>query len=232
MKFIVSEEFFSKVPNAVFGVVVAYGVDNHHKSEMIQNLLQEGIGKNKKFFEGKIVKESIPIIYYRDAFKALGINPNKYMCSIEALVTRVVKKGEVPSINSLVDLGNALSLKYNIPLGIHDIDKFQSNIMIRPARADDTFIPFGAMEIEHPEEGEIIYASGNEVKTRRWTWRQGENSKITEDTSNIFIPLDAFLENVEDMKTLQKELIDILQNKLHAKVSYGIIDKDNREFEF
>ena len=232
MKFIVSKEIFDDIPNALFGVIIAKGIDNHKSYDWIKDMLDESIDDCKKFYEGKVVKESAPITYYRDAFRALGINPNKFMCSIEALVTRTVKKGEMPNINTLVDLGNALSLKYNIPLGIHDIDRFSGDMEIKKATGEEEFIPFGGEEVEHPEAGEVIYVSGSDVKTRRWTWRQGENSKITEETTNVFIPLDAFLENKEDMLKLQSEFADILKNKLNADVKMGIVDKDNREFEF
>ena len=232
MKFIVSKEIFDDIPNALFGVIIAKGIDNHKSYDWIKDMLDESIDDCKKFYEGKVVKESAPITYYRDAFRALGINPNKFMCSIEALVTRTVKKGEMPTINTLVDLGNALSLKYNIPLGIHDIDRFSGDMEIKKATGEEEFIPFGGEEVEHPEAGEVIYVSGSDVKTRRWTWRQGENSKITEETTNVFIPLDAFLENKEDMLKLQSEFADILKNKLNADIKMGIVDKDNREFEF
>ena len=232
MKFIVSKEIFDDIPNALFGVIIARGIDNHKKYDWIKDMLDKSISECKKFYEGKIVKESAPITYYRDAFRALGINPNKFMCSIEALVTRTVKKGEMPNINTLVDLGNALSLKYNIPLGIHDIDRFSGDMEIKKASGNEDFITFGGEMMEHPDKGEVIYVSGSDVKTRRWTWRQGENSKITEDTTNVFIPLDAFLENKEDMLKLQSEFADILKNRLGAIVSVGIVDKDNRELEF
>lgn len=42
---------------------------------------------------------------------------------------------------------------------------------------NDLFIPFGSTEYDNPEVGEAVYASGNEIRTRRWTWRQGENGK-------------------------------------------------------
>lgn len=231
-KFIVDEYFFEKVPQAVFGVVVAKGINNKEHYDWLNDMLEESIKVCQKNYLDKAIKETDPITYYREAFRAIGINPNKYMCSIEALVTRVVKKGELPHINTLVDLGNALSLKYNIPLGIHDIDRFKKDIEIRRATKDDWFIPFGSEEKEQAEEDEIIYVSGHDIKTRRWTWRQGENSKITEDTKNVFIPLDAFLENKESMLELQMELASILKNRLQAEVTLGIIDKDHREFVF
>ncbi len=50
------------------------------------------------------------------------------MCSIEALMTRISKG----NINSIVDFGNSLSLKYELSVGVHDIDNFiNSDIQIR-----------------------------------------------------------------------------------------------------
>lgn len=96
------------------------------------------------------------------------------MCSIEALITRIAKGNSIPSISPIVDLCNALSLKYILPIGAHDIDNFKGDIEIRRANENDIFVPFNSEEFEHPDLDEIIYVSGNEVKTRRWTWRQGE----------------------------------------------------------
>ena len=58
---------------------------------------------------------------------------------------------------------------------------------MRPATAEDTFRPFGAEEgeFDNPEPGEVVYVSGHEVRTRRWTWRQSEVGKMTEKTSGV-----------------------------------------------
>ena len=232
MKFIVSEKFLEKVPNAVFGVIVAKNINNKIETDFIEKEMNQQIEKVSNKFEGKTVKETYPITLYRDAFRNIDINPNKFMCSIEALTTRVVKTKKLPNINAIVDIGNTLSIKYLIPLGIHDIDKLTDDIMIRPANENDKFIPFGSTDTEIPDLGEIVYVSGNDVKTRKWTWRQGENGKITEEVKNVFIPLDCFDENKNDMLELQSEFKVILEEKFGAEVSIGIIDKDNKELEF
>ena len=85
------------------------------------------------------------------------MNPNKYMPSIESLVSRTLKSKMVPHINPLVDLGNALSLKYLIPLGIHDIDKVTGDIEIRFANKDDKFIPFGEPGMETVHVGGVSF---------------------------------------------------------------------------
>ena len=166
MKFIVSEDFFNLVPDAVFGVVVVKGFDNSVNYDKINELFKNSLEEAQEKFLNVKIKEEAWIEPYREAFRSLGINPNKFMCSIEALMTRISKGNSIPSINPIVDLGNALSLKYHIPVGVHDISKFTNGeVMIRKATTDDVFVPFNSTEVEHADEGEIVYASGNDIKT-------------------------------------------------------------------
>ena len=143
----------------------------------------------------------------------IGINPNRYACAIEALMDRIAKGKGMPSINPAVDLGNSLSLKYRIPIGAHDMYTFvrpdgtgrgaeDAGISVRPATADDHFRPFGAPEgeFDDPEAGEIVYVSGNEIRTRRWAWRQSEQGKMQESTSAVFYPIDGFSDFNDESK--------------------------------
>lgn len=231
MKFIVDKSFFEKVDNACFGVIIARNIDNTKTNSAIQEMLKNEVNEVAEKYKDVKVKELPEIVLYREAFKKVDINPNKFMCSIEALVSRTVKSQFVPNINTLVDLGNALSLKYNVPLGVHDIDKFAGDIELRFANENDTFIPFGSQEYDNPPAGELVYVSGNEVKTRKWAWRQGEKSKIDENIKNAFIPLDGFIENKEKILELQKEFVKIL-TEMGATCEVGFVDKDNNVFEF
>ena len=92
MKFIVEREIFEKLPSACFGVVMAKGIDNSKAYPEIDRLLDESIEAAAQRFGGKKVKEEPNILAYREAFRALDINPNKYLCSIEALFTRIAKE--------------------------------------------------------------------------------------------------------------------------------------------
>lgn len=231
MKFIVSEDFFNLVPDAVFGVVVVKNFDNSVNYDKINELFKNSLEEAQEKFLNVKIKEEAWIEPYREAFRSLGINPNKFMCSIEALMTRISKGNSIPSINPIVDLGNALSLKYHIPVGVHDISKFTNGeVMIRKATTDDVFVPFNSTEVEHADEGEIVYASGNDIKTRRWTWRQGENSKVTENAKDFFIPIDGFVSNKEEVLKLQSDLVSVLHDELGLNVETGVVDKDHKEF--
>lgn len=230
MNFIVEKEVFEKLPNACFGVVVAKGIDNSKAYPEIDRLLDESIETAAQRFEGKKVKEEPEILPYREAFRALGINPNKYLCSIEALFTRISKGKGMPHINPIVDLGNAVSLKYTLPMGAHDLGCSNKDICIRLAQPGDTFLPFGSTTEESPDNGEVIYAVGNQVRTRRWTWRQSEHGKITSASTDIFFPIDGFTDfNREQVLAARDELQALVEQLFGCEAVVGLVDIDHPE---
>lgn len=232
MKFYVTDSVFEKLPNAVFGLVSVYGVNNEKENKNIEEMLKSSIETCENHFENKKVKEEKEVAPYRKAFETLGINPNKFMSSIEALLTRISKKKGFPHINAIVDLGNAISLKYYLPIGVHDLDTMYDNeFCVRTATDKDLFIPFGETEGEKVDEGEVVYASKDQIRTRRWIWRQSEAGKITEQTKNLLFIIDGFEENKEEILKAREELSQILEKEFNCQTKKGLIDKNNKEFK-
>lgn len=234
MQFVIAPEVFAALPSACFGVVAVKGAKPGLAAEEIRRRLAEAVESCTAALEGAAIKQAPEIVPYREAFRALGINPNKYPCSIEALLTRIAKGKGMPSINPLVDFGNAVSLRHRIPIGAHDMATFRDGVLeVRPARDGDRFIPFGGGEAEIPDPGEIVYVSGGEVRTRRWTWRQSETGKITDATDSLLFPVDGFAD-VNRAQTLaaRDELAAWAEELLAAEVTVGWIDAGNRVFEF
>ncbi|MDL2264170.1 hypothetical protein LJC31_05910 [Synergistaceae bacterium OttesenSCG-928-I11] len=233
MYFSVERKVFEYLPNAVFGAVVVSGMDNAKPQPQIAALLAENIAMREAYFENAKIKEAPEILPYREAFKALEINPNKFMCSIEALLTRIAKKKGLPSINPAVDLGNALSLKYCLPIGAHDLDTVGEGLDVRFAQEGDTFLAFGSDEMELPAPDELIYVANHQVRTRRWTWRQSEIGKITENTANILYPIDGFEDINRDLVVKATEdFINLAQTCFGCNAQVGFIDKSNPGFGF
>lgn len=191
-QFVVAAELFERFPTLCIGVVVAEGVDNRRANPVIADLLQGRVQELYQRLEGTDVRSHPHVAVWRDAFTQMGVGPNKFPSSIEALAKRIAKKPELPSINPVVDLGNAVSVKYLLPMGAHDMDILPGDIEVRLARPDDQFIPFGATKPEAVDEGEVVYATGSQIRTRKWVWRQGELAKVAGVTSRIFVPIDAF----------------------------------------
>lgn len=230
MNFYVTEKVFEKMPDVVFGLVSVKGVDNSKGYDFIDTMLDESIASCEAYFEGKVVKQEKELLPYREAFQKLGINPNKFMSSIEALLTRIAKKKGMPHINAVVDLGNAISLKYYLPVGAHDLNTMDGEFCVRTATAEDTFLPFGAEEREPVDLDEVVYATGTKVRTRRWIWRQSEEGKIGADTSELLFILDGFAQNLDTVLAARDELNEILCEKLGCRTKTGLIDKDNMVF--
>ena len=249
----VSKEVFDKLPHFVVGVVVVTGINNAKEYPAIEKMLEDNSNEVIQYFaeSGNKAKNDPCVVPYREAFRALGMNPNRYACAAEALMDRLAKGKGLPSINPAVDLGNAISLKYKLPIGAHDIYTFvrpdgtgrgcpDTGLEVRPATEEDTFRPFGAAEDEfdNPEPGEVVYVSGHEVRTRRWTWRQSEVGKMTEKTTGVLYPIDGFSDlNLEEVKKAMKDFTELVANYFaqsghSCTVATGLVDRDNPRFEF
>ena len=235
MRFEVSPAVFELLPDACFGVVAVKGADNTRPIAEVSALLHESIAACEKALEGVKVKESPEIVPYREAFRALEINPNKFMCSIEALLTRIAKGKGFPHINAAVDLGNAVSIKHRLPMGAHDLDTIEDGLDVRLAQEGDTFIPFGSTEEEAPDAGEAVYACGHEIRTRRWTWRQSEHGKITENTKAILFPIDGFSDvNAAEVQAAADELVALLKKYFGdgLDIEVGTVTREHPRFDF
>ena len=233
MKFIIQKEIFDKLDDLCVGVIVAKGIDNSKEYTNIDKLLDDSIKLAEERFLDKPVKEDERIIPYREAFLKLGINPNKFQCSVEAMFARISKAKGLPHINPLVNLNNAISLKYTLPMGTHDLSKSEEDIEMRFARPGDTFVPMGSLEVEYPDEGEVIYAVSNQVRTRRWTWRQSNEGKIDDKTNYVFFPIDGFVGfNDDNVRDAMKELENVLKSEFNCETISGFVDKDHPSFEW
>ena len=114
-------------------------------------------------------------------------------------------------------------------MGAHDLDNCIGDFEIRFSNSNDTFVSFGSNEEEIIDEEELIYVSGNEVKTRKWIWRQGEKSKIEKNTTNVIYPIDGFFGMKEDVIKARDELASLIEEIFGVKTLIGYIDKNNIE---
>lgn len=233
MKFEITDDIFAQLPNMYVGVVVASGVDNNQEYPAVAELLTANMASAKKRFLDVNVKQDPQIVPYREAFRQIGINPNRYPCSVEALFKRLSKGKNLPHINPLVDLNNAISMKYTVPMGTHALDNAHTGIKMRLAEPGDTFEALGSDKIETPDQGEVVYAVGHEVRTRRWTWRQSKHGMITPQTQQVFFPIDGFTDfNRKQVDQARQELVKQLQTIFHCQVQTGVVDQNHPSFEW
>ena len=128
---------------------------------------------------------------WRRAFARMGLKPTQYRCASESLLRRFRKEGTLPTLHPLIDLCNATSLAFAIPVAVFDISAIDDHIEVRHAIGDERYLSF-AGEIEHPDPGEVIFADANaNVHARRWTHRQSGASAVRATTSDVLIVTEA-----------------------------------------
>jgi DNA/RNA-binding domain of Phe-tRNA-synthetase-like protein len=232
MQFIIEEKVFETLPELCFGVVIARDVKNNAGNAAINILLEEATESTRIKFAPVKPKEHPDMAPYREAFQKMGINPNKFPSSIEALTTRIAKGGNLPDINPAVNLVNAISLKYVLPMGAQDLDTTDGNIEVRFSKVGDKFTPFGENEPELLEAGELVYAAGNSIKTRKWIWRQSDLGKVTNASKNIFFPIDGFADyNKNVVLAAREDLSATLKELLGSTVTSYYLDRNTLSIE-
>lgn len=227
MKFLVDQRVFEIAPSYCVGVVVARGVINSPSDGHVAEMLAQAVHERKKQLPATPaeVKALPQIACWRNAFQRAGINPNKFPPSIEAILLRLAKGGDLPNINKVVDLCNYISVKYVLPVGAHDIGRMSGDLAVRPSKEGEVFTPMGSLEREMVPAGEVVYADALEVRTRRWTWRQGENAKITEFSTQVFCPIDGFTDiNGSEVLKARDELAALIKEFLGVAPSVYWVD--------
>lgn len=128
---------------------------------------------------------------WRRTFSKMGLKPTQYRCAAEALLRRLRKEQNLPIIHPLVDLCNAISVAFAIPIAVFGMAKVQRRIEVRPADGTEIYETFSG-GVEAPEAGEVIFADlAGHAHARRWSNRQSGRSVIRPQTVSVLIVAEA-----------------------------------------
>ena len=128
---------------------------------------------------------------WRRAFAQMGLKPTQYRCASESLLRRFRKEGSLPRLHPLIDLCNAVSLAFAVPVAVLDASAIAGPLEVRYATGDESYLTF-AGEIEHPSAGEVIFADqAGQAHARRWTNRQSGLSAVRDSTARTLIVAEA-----------------------------------------
>ena len=122
---------------------------------------------------------------WREMYRSFGTKAGDYRPSAEALARRALKESALPRINAAVDAYNAVSVRHLVPMGGFDLDRVRGDIRLRLSEGGETFTPLGPSAPEMTYQGEVVYADDERILTRRWNYRDCEETKITVGTVNV-----------------------------------------------
>ncbi|MBL1083926.1 hypothetical protein JK359_18450 [Streptomyces actinomycinicus] len=152
------------------------------------------------------------VLAWRRAFTRMGLKPTQYRSASESLLRRLRKVGSLPRIHPLVDLCNAISVAYAVPVAVLDVDRIAWPLLeVRPAAGDETYTAFGGA-LEQPAPGEVTFVdSAGRAHARRWTHRQSGLSAVGAHTGRVLVVTEAVHDGgaevvAEVLKTVEEEV--------------------------
>ncbi|RSN16275.1 hypothetical protein DMB42_04670 [Nonomuraea sp. WAC 01424] len=148
---------------------------------------------------------------WRRAFTRMGLKPTQYRCASESLLRRFRKEGALPRLHPLIDLCNAVSIAFAVPVAVFDVAYVSGPLEVRYATGEETYLTFSG-ETEHPAAEEVIFADAEgRAHARRWTNRQSGLSAVRDTTADVLIVAEALHESARaDVERLATALYDEL----------------------
>lgn len=133
------------------------------------------------------------LVAWAETFQKFGAKPKRTPCSAEALRKRVLRDGALPAIDPVVDLYNAISIRYAIPVGGENIAAYQGQPRLCVAEGIEPFdtVKDGVTALETVDRGEVIWRDDQGVTCRRWNWRQGVRTRLDARASRMWFILES-----------------------------------------
>mgnify|MGYP002381853592 CR=1 FL=1 len=213
----VSPEIFDLRPDYRALSIVAEGVVNAARHPESDKLVEDCRAGRQPPSWGDAHLEA-----WRVAYRAFGAKPQRTPSSAEALSRRLQVDGRLPAINAVVDLYNAVSIRFAIPIGGENVSAYSGSPLLKRAAGGEAFdtMKEGSPILETVPTGEVIWADERGATCRRWNWRQGVRTRIDLATTRMWF----VIERLEPMPTTAlHEVGNVLMDALRSLSPGAII---------
>lgn len=158
------------------------------------------------------IAELPSIVAWRRAFTSFGARPTQYRNAAEALLRRLGKHGDIPSLSTLVDVGNLVSIRHALPVAVVDRAGVAGTVTVRFARGVERFTDLGSSGVVLPDPGEVVFVDeGGVVCARRWCWRQSAQSATGAGTTEALFIVEGLHEAAgADVRSALTDLAGLL----------------------
>ncbi|KAI7084672.1 hypothetical protein KC356_g6538 [Hortaea werneckii] len=209
----IAPQVFQLRPDYRALLIAVEGIKPASSDEESEARLREAEESARERLTKKPVTELEHIASWREAYKGFGAKPNKYRNSLEALTRRA--EAGLPRVNRLTDIYNALSVKHQIPFGGEDLDKYAGapKLIVSTGTEEFTTTANGETIVERPEAGEVLWCDDAGVTCRRWNWRQGPRTALSDSSSRVLFILDALAPvSDEELHVTADELVQAISS--------------------
>ncbi|KOG31428.1 B3/B4 domain-containing protein [Streptomyces resistomycificus] len=231
MRFRHADALWADYPELCAGALYATGVD---AAVDVGPRVAEYSGRATARLAGAPESTFPEVLAWRRAFSRMGLKPTQYRCASESLLRRLRKEGELPRIHPVVDLCNALSVAYGVPVAVLDVDRVSGPLLeVRRAHSDEHYTSFGG-GTEHPAPGEVTFVdSEGRAHARRWTNRQSGHSAVEEHTGRILVVTEAMHDDgPQTVAELLKTVAEELTAHWSTTIASAVLTRSAPEFTF
>jgi len=210
--FTYSEDITDRYPTVRAGLIHATGLSNGPSSPELLEAYRAEQRATSERLDGVAIADLPSIAAWRRAFTLFGAKPTQYRSAAEALLRRLRKQGDIPTISTLVDIGNIVSIRYAMPVAVVDRAGIDGSILVRFATGDEPFTDLGSSESVVPEPGEVVFVDdGGVVCARRWCWRQSAQSATGPTTVDALIVVEGHHDDAgRDIEAALADLTSLL----------------------
>jgi DNA/RNA-binding domain of Phe-tRNA-synthetase-like protein len=132
-----------------------------------------------------------------------------------------------------VDFYNAVSLRHVVPAGGFDLEEIDETLELRLTRAGDAFHPLDGSAPESVGPGEVAYASGAEILTCHFVYKQSSGALLTDSTGSHFLASEV-LGEVESGEGVANAVLEDyargLQRHFAADPATFLVEEGSPEF--
>lgn len=224
----VAPEIWERYPSYTAHLLLISNIANQPSTEFSDNFLAEVEANAVARLSESPVDQIPEVNLWRETFASFGVKPKDGRSSFEALLRRVDKG--LPRINLLTDLYNALSVKYLLPIGGENFDRYQGAPKLMLATGSESFdtTDHGEPVLVNPEPGEVIWRDDLGVTCRRWNWRQCVRTRLEVDTTTALFIFDGLGEQSEQKAaTCAAELVALTRSIWPNQVVTSVTLKAN-----
>ena len=170
---------------------------------------------------------------WRRAFSRMGLKPTQYRSASESLLRRFRKDGSLPRIHPLIDLCNAISIAFAIPVAVFDVSRVAEYLEVRYAAGSEVYAAFSG-ETENPEPREVIFADRDgRAHARRWTNRQSAYSAVRGETAAVLIVAEGMHASARaDLERLVAAIAGALRAAWASAAKTALLEERSPRFEF
>ncbi|MBO6049692.1 MAG: hypothetical protein J6O91_00060 [Aeriscardovia sp.] len=224
----VGEPVFSIFPDFHLFCLTAHGLEcknlGEEKEKEIEEELRKANSKARRWITSDVISENESVAVWREAYKKFKTKKGA-RSSIEALLKRVSQDKPVSSITPLVDVYNAISLTFAVPVGGEDLDKIQGSMGLCLTKGGDAFLPIGSEDNEPTLEGEICYLDDAGAVCRCMNWRDGQRTELSDGTKDAIFLIECTQKDLEGRsREAMEELGKRIENYFGAGISGFVLD--------